>query len=188
MNKIGLLLASSLIVVVFSCGRNTKAEQQLLGKESGLRHPEQGLLGKRLEIQNIGYLTTSNFNAEIDTSFKIIYHFKGDCSTCISDLIEWNKNLKLEALNFSKIRVSYINNSSDNYLIQHYLQVTKSSFISDIILDKDSLFLKANSNLSDNWRFTNVLLIDSENKILAYGNPYKDEGVKKIYTDLLLFK
>ena len=176
-----------MIVVVFSCGGKTKAEQQLLSIESGLGYPEQELLGKQLEIQNISYFTASNFNTGMDTLFKMIYHFKGDCSTCISDLIAWNKSLKQEALNFSKINISYINNSSDNYLIQHYLQVTKSSFISDVILDKDSLFLKANSNLSDNWRFTNVLLLDSENKILAYGNPYKDHSVKKIYTDLLLF-
>lgn len=78
MNKMVLLLASSLIVFVFSCGGNTKAKQELLSKELGVVHPKQELLDKQLEIQNIGYFTASNFNTEIDTLFKIIYHFKGD--------------------------------------------------------------------------------------------------------------
>ena len=81
---------------------------------------------------------------ESNNQYKLVYHFKGDCSTCIAEILEWTQN-STELKSSKNISLFYVNNSIDNYLLEHYSNVLGIKVLGEIIVDNDSSFYKVNN-------------------------------------------
>ena len=94
-----------------------------------------------------GYVTCNidNFNKSIETILNgdktLVYYFDGDCSICISKLLEY-ENIKVEGL--SKI---YVSQPADTMLLNFYTD--KFAINAPVLVDDKSIFYDTNKELLD---------------------------------------
>ncbi|MCM1378105.1 MAG: DUF1573 domain-containing protein [Prevotella sp.] len=118
-----------------------------------------------------------------NTDFKIInYIDSAECNQCYMQLQKWNEAIgKFKALQDVDVTVMTILNTTADADILRVLEV--NDFKYPIVFDKDGLFKQC--NLPQFNKKCHVFLLDSDDKILAIGNPAINVKVMNLYHRIL---
>jgi len=144
---------------------------------------------KRLNLKDLIVLDTMNneFCKIYETSkyFYIIYYFKGDCSVCIGEFVQWNNDLKNVTLN-PKVSLVFINSSEESDLLEYYIEERELELEECLLQDTNSI-LQDTLEIVFEGELTNIFLVNKEGIILAYGNPFENENIANVYNEWNIF-
>lgn len=172
--KIFILLA--LILIFCSCKQNQESVTthiiELMGKEI--------VLPDKLPFRVINDTTTS---LREDFDYRIIAYVDSDeCTTCAMKLPFWTNYL------------NYLNGSGANVDLVMFINSTDTSkiikilynecFVYPVVFDTCAVFIDSNGIPADKRLHT--ILIDSNDIIVAIGNPGTNAKVRDIYDDIIL--
>lgn len=120
---------------------------------------------------------------EKDRDFTIVSYVDSDgCVPCRMHLGKWRNFInEVKAIVDIDVNFLMILESDDNFENQQNLKAYK--FIHPIAFDKRGIFRKLNSLPKENIYHT--FLLDSDNKILAIGNPSTNPKIKELYLNIL---
>jgi len=155
-------------------------------KNNNIRNELQSILGTRLKINGNerAYLCGQSINFYEQTpDFTIVsYTDSTGCINCKLKLIQWG--FLIEELNRDpNIDVNLlmiVQPKNENDLIT-FLQV--NDFKHPVIIDREGMFAETH-NLPTNWEY-HTLLLDSENTVIAVGNPIYNPKIKKLYRKII---
>jgi len=134
------------------------------------------------------YSCKNNHINVVDSSFRhklgidisestCIYAFNGNCSSCISDLIDYQKQWNAK---FPCSNVIYLSNSSNKEIIEYYIDKFELSINNDNVLSREHID-------SINLIFKRVdfepviILCDKDENSAILGNPFHDNDIMEIY-------
>ncbi len=180
-------------ILIISCGR----EEKRVGKNAEFERslemsaliPQKDWIGKKMDIHLFSCfdrLICPKPQLDIKKStLKIIYYFNGECSSCITKLAEWHNSLSKAKKVNENINCTYISFGLDADILQYYLDEMNIKLNYCLLHDKNGLFKERHDFIKQ--LYTYVFLIDEQNRIVAFGNPFYAENVMTIYKKYKIF-
>lgn len=144
----------------------------------------KSFMHKQLLIPDTLDVYKSGINIKVDifnTPYKIATYINGECSSCLKKLILWDDFIKTNCLNNRNVSVLFFINARDYDQIQFIIE--NANFNYPVIYDPDNIFYFYNS-LSNNTHFQ-TFLVDSNNFVLAIGNPVISKSVANNYLKII---
>jgi hypothetical protein len=173
-----------LTIFFFSCKNKSNNDKPLAVESDTIRVGRVLYIPDRLETYRpfSNYLLDSNKIAK--APLKIYCFVNVSCSTCIDDIKKWDSSIP-RFMDFA-VPVILICQSKDNFeLIKYFCeQGDVKKFAFPFFLDTKNEFLDKNSFIDESTRF-HVILTDSLNKILLFGDPTKSKKVMEQYLNVM---
>ncbi len=171
--RIVIFYLISLLSIAFFISCNKSADSEGSIKKDGIViFPEtMSLAGER------------NFIIESADYTIVSYYDSTDCMGCSMKLSYWQDFMEEMAKNFPKSKlniliISGLTNEKELITIKR-----RAGFKYKIAIDNNQIFRKSN-NLPEDKR-SNTFLIDSNNRVIATGNPLYDKGIFQEYVDFI---
>lgn len=118
-----------------------------------------------------------------DADFKIITYIDSNgCQACNMKLQAWQHAIdSFKSIAGKDVEFLMIINSEETNDLSHI--ITQYAFTYPVVFDSSDVFNRLN-NFSDNVNYQSFLL-DSENKIIAIGNPVLNQSIYKLYHKII---
>lgn len=107
------------------------------------------------------------------------------CSVCqLSQMEEWVDFLDIAYASGNAFQILFIFSPLEDDIPKLYREMRISTFPYPIILDYNKSFISDNPEYPRDINY-NIVLINSENRIIAVGNPLYNEQLKNLYISLI---
>jgi len=172
------IIITLLSVIAVSCSGNYEKEKAALSSLFGMEIIIPDSLVCLIQKTEIDYDMR-------DADFKIItYIDSADCTTCRMKLPEWDKTINSFISN-ENVDVAFLMivtpRKHDNDDVRDILR--RLFFNHPVAIDSEGIFIKSN-NLPKETAY-HTMLLDSENRIVAVGNPALNPKIRNVYSRII---
>lgn len=145
----------------------------VLGSCSNLKCEDDEWIGKELRVPEINY-----------EGLKIVVRFQADCPACIESIEPWDKFVRAVKAKNENVKIVFYVEVVDQLRFQ---EIESMLFFADkVIYDQKGQFYSKNL-LKFPYPYIDyhAFLLDSQNKIIIYGNPTMKRELIRRYINLL---
>lgn len=158
-------------------------------KEQAIKKEISRIIGTKVEIPEglqamlYGKDTIVDFS---NSDIKMVVLYKDMlCSVCqLSQMEEWVDFLDIAYASGNAFQILFIFSPLEDDIPKLYREMRISTFPYPIILDYNKSFISDNPEYPRDINY-NIVLINSENRIIAVGNPLYNEQLKNLYISLI---
>lgn len=176
------------LLLVFVCILLCQMAQSC--KIGRIKNEIEAIIGKEVEILTGMQSIMCGKDTVVDysmSSLKMVVLFKDIyCTSCqVSQMDEWNDFVKIAESSNGKFQMLFIfSPRDDSELVELHQAVMLSEFHYPLTVDYNMSFISENPAFLEKYKFQAALL-DSDNRIIAVGNPMMSEKLKLYYIDLI---